>query len=141
MLWILFIMAAMVAVVVAIIVGGLVTPRDYVVTRTLRLHASAEAVWATIRDVDHTDWRDDLDDAHDDGHDDASARSEWSWDITPDGDGILVAMTERGRIGNPLVRFFAAHVTGHTKRIDGYLHALARRHGESAVTIVSATTT
>jgi len=137
MLWILFIMAAMVAVVVAIIVGGLVTPRDYVVTRTVRMHASAEAVWATIRDVDHTDWRDDTDDVYDD----ASARSEWSWDITPDGDGIRVAMTERGRISNPLVRFFAAHVTGHTKRIDGYLHALARRHGESAVTIVSATTT
>jgi uncharacterized membrane protein len=64
MYWILFVMAAIAAVVVAVIVGGLVTPRDHSVARAVVIPASAESVWATIRDFARYDeWRNELEGA------------------------------------------------------------------------------
>lgn len=64
MLWILFVMGMVAAVVIAIIVGGLATPRDHVVARTIALPASVDAVWATIRDFGrYGDWRHELESA------------------------------------------------------------------------------
>ena len=61
MYWILFIMAAIVAMVLALIVGGLVTPRDHVVARRIRLRDPRSAVWATIRDFGrYGEWRHEL---------------------------------------------------------------------------------
>ncbi len=64
MLWILFVMSIVAAVVIAIIVGGLATPRDHAVARTIVLSAPADAVWATIRDFSrYGDWRHELEGA------------------------------------------------------------------------------
>jgi uncharacterized membrane protein len=62
MYWILFVMSAIVAVVVALIVGGLATPRDHAVARAIALPVASETVWTTIRDLDRYDeWRHQLD--------------------------------------------------------------------------------
>ncbi len=64
MYWILFVMSAMVAVVLAILVGGLVTPRKHVASRTITLRATQDLVWATVHDVArYGDWRHELEDA------------------------------------------------------------------------------
>lgn len=61
MYWILFIMGAMVCTVIAVLVGGLATPRTHVVTRAIRLPVSADVVWSTIREIAHYhEWRHEL---------------------------------------------------------------------------------
>jgi len=58
MYWILFVMGTVVALVVAVLVGGLVTPRTHRATRVIALRASNEQVWALVRDVArYADWR------------------------------------------------------------------------------------
>ncbi len=64
MYWILFVMAAIVAVVLSVLVGGLVTPRAHVATRTIVLRAAPALVWATVRDVErYNEWRHEIEDA------------------------------------------------------------------------------
>lgn len=61
MYWILFIMSAIVAVILALIVGGLATPRHHAVARATTLPVGPEAVWNVIRDVArYAEWRHDL---------------------------------------------------------------------------------
>jgi uncharacterized membrane protein len=63
MYWILFVMGAVTAVVIALVVGGLATPRQHVVVRGTVLNAPAEAVWSRIRDIERlADWRSELED-------------------------------------------------------------------------------
>ncbi len=58
MYWILFVMGTVVALVVAVLVGGLVTPRAHTATRMVTLSASTYAVWAVVRDVSrYATWR------------------------------------------------------------------------------------
>ena len=58
MYWILFVMGTVVAVVVAVLVGGLVTPRGHSATRVLSLKASPEVVWTRVREVaQYAQWR------------------------------------------------------------------------------------
>jgi hypothetical protein len=58
MYWILFVMGTVVALVVAVLIGGLVTPRAHVASRMLTLTAAPEVVWALVRDVSrHAEWR------------------------------------------------------------------------------------
>jgi uncharacterized protein YndB with AHSA1/START domain len=55
----------------------------------------------------------------------------WTYEITPDGGGSIVTITERGEIGSPIFRFLARFVFGYTSTMDGYLRALGKKHGES----------
>lgn len=58
MFWILFVMGAMAAVVIALIVGGLTTPRAHLASRVVRLRAAPETVWGVVRDVaSYAAWR------------------------------------------------------------------------------------
>ncbi|MBL0173216.1 MAG: SRPBCC family protein [Gemmatimonadaceae bacterium] len=57
-------MSAMVAVVLALVVGGLATPRHHTVSRSMTLPVASEVVWAAIRDVArYGEWRQELEDA------------------------------------------------------------------------------
>ncbi len=59
MYWILFVMGTVVALVVAVLVGGLVTPRAHSASRVVALNASPHVVWALVRDVArYAEWRD-----------------------------------------------------------------------------------
>jgi hypothetical protein len=171
MYWILFVMGAIAAVVVALIVGGLVTPRDHAVARAIVVPAAPATVWHTIRDIGrYAEWRDELEDAavvdtdqpqprwretstrgsvtfgvtqDDPPHrlvaqildDDLPFTGAWTWEVTADGDGCRITITERGSVGNPVFRFVAAHFLGHTRSLDAYLRALARRHGVPNIVI------
>lgn len=174
MLWILFVMGTIVAIVLAIIVGGLATPREHTVARSIVLPVSMDRVWQTIHDVgNYNAWRHELEDAEivdtnqpqlrwretstrgsvtfgvtaDEPPQRFAARildedlpfsGEWTWRLDTDGSTTRVSITERGAVGNPLFRFFAAHVMGYTKSLDGYLSALAAHLGSPNVTITDA---
>jgi len=58
MYWILFLMGGAVSLVVAVLVGGAMTPRAHAVARTVVLRARPESVWTLVRTVgSYADWR------------------------------------------------------------------------------------
>lgn len=70
MYWILFVMGAVAAVVIALLVGGLTTPRAHAVVRSASINAAASVVWTHVRDVArHAEWREALEEVtiEDDG--------------------------------------------------------------------------
>ena len=56
---------------------------------------------------------------------------EWEYEITPEGTGTRVSITERGEVYNPVFRFVSRFVMGHTTTIDAYLRALGKKFGET----------
>jgi uncharacterized protein YndB with AHSA1/START domain len=56
---------------------------------------------------------------------------EWEYEITPEGTGSRIVITERGEVYNPLFRFVSRFIMGHTATIDAYLRALASKFGET----------
>jgi hypothetical protein len=55
----------------------------------------------------------------------------WTYEVVPTGAGATVTITERGEVGNPMMRFLSRFVFGQTSTIDAYLEALGRKHGET----------
>jgi uncharacterized protein YndB with AHSA1/START domain len=53
----------------------------------------------------------------------------WTWEISPEGSGSRLTITERGEIYNPLFRFMARFVFGYTSTMESCLAALATRLG------------
>lgn len=54
-------MGSVVAVVVALLVGGMVTPRHHRVARSIVVNADPDTVWRAVRDVaQYATWRDDI---------------------------------------------------------------------------------
>jgi hypothetical protein len=51
----------------------------------------------------------------------------WTYELTPDGSGTKVKITERGEVYNPIFRFVARFIIGHTSTIETFLAALHRR--------------
>jgi hypothetical protein len=50
----------------------------------------------------------------------------WNIELTPRGSGTLVAIEERGSVGDPIFRFFAALVIGHHATMNAWLADLQR---------------
>jgi uncharacterized protein YndB with AHSA1/START domain len=48
----------------------------------------------------------------------------WTYEITPEGEGSIVTITEQGEIYNPLFRFISKFILGHGATIERYLQAL-----------------
>ena len=53
----------------------------------------------------------------------------WTYELAPSGNGTKLTITERGEVYNPIFRFMARFVFGHTATLDNYLKALGRRLG------------
>lgn len=51
----------------------------------------------------------------------------WVYELTPDGAGTRITITEHGEVYNPIFRFVSRFVIGHTATIDEYLAALQKR--------------
>jgi hypothetical protein len=142
MYWILFIMAAMVAVVVAAIAGGLVLPADHKVLATRTLSAPNEQVIALAADVDRwPEFSADFDarpltlvERSADTvtvalvDDSAALAARWTVVATSDGATTRVRVTQQGRIGNPIVRL-ATHLRGPARLANAIADGLARASG------------
>ena len=61
----------------------------------------------------------------------------WTYELTPDGGGTRVSVSETGWIGNPVFRFMSRFLFGYYGSLDKYLHALAKRFGETVEPIHS----
>ena len=50
----------------------------------------------------------------------------WTYDLSPEGGGTRLVITENGEVYNPLFRFMSRFVFGHTATIDRFLDDLGR---------------
>jgi len=142
MYWILVIMAAIAASLIALVVGGLVTPADYSAVRRIRLQRDAHDVRALLSDLSaYEQWapspstieRRNAGDAQTIVlhviDDDTKSERRWEWRIEPDVAQSVITLTESGRVGNPVIRFFAA-LRGHGGGAERTLRALAEHYDE-----------
>ena len=147
MYWILAIMAAIAASLIALVVGGLVTPAEYRVVRRMRLPRDADDIRALLTDLSaYEQWapspctiqRQDAGDAQtivvQVTNDDTKVQLHWEWRIEGDVAHSVITLTESGRVGNPVVRFFAA-LRGHGAGAECTLRALAEHVDEFGVSI------
>ena len=147
MYWILVIMAVIAASLIALVVGGLVTPAEYRVVRRMRLPRGADDVRALLTDLSaYEQWapspctiqRQDAGDAQtivvQVTNDDTKVQLHWEWRIEGDVAHSVITLTESGRVGNPVVRFFAA-LRGHGAGAERTLRALAEHVDEFGVSI------
>jgi len=145
--WILVIMAAIAASLIALVVGGLVTPADYRTVRRMRLQRDAHDIRALLTDLAaYEQWspspstiqRQDTGDAQaivlQVTDDDTKSVRQWEWRIDPDVAASIITLTESGRVGNPVIRFFAA-LRGHGSGAERTLRALAEHYDEIGIAI------
>lgn len=59
---------------------------------------------------------------------------EWEYEVSTDGAGSRLTITERGEVYNPVYRFVSRFVMGHTATIDAYLRNLRAKLGEPGTT-------
>lgn len=60
----------------------------------------------------------------------------WEYEITPDGTGSRVRITEHGEVYNPVFRFASRFIMGHTATARAYLKALGARFGAAVAPAV-----
>lgn len=151
--WILVVMAGLAATAIAILVGGLVTPAEYTVHRTITLAASPARVLEALREVESWPvWTERAlnvgirEDAAGGNELDRSAvsgrlrlevtgdenRCDGAFDfvVRLDGTGSMVECTEAGRIRDPLRRFLRTHVIGLAGNANAALRCLAEQLDE-----------
>jgi uncharacterized protein YndB with AHSA1/START domain len=60
----------------------------------------------------------------------------WRWELQPTEGGVHLRITEEGEVYNPIFRFVARYVMGHSATLEAYMADLAaevaRRHGTPA---------
>lgn len=147
MYWILVIMAAIAASLIALVVGGLVTPADYVAVRRIRLQRDAHDVRALLNDLSaYEQWAPSPStlERQDAGNpqaivlrvtdDDTKSQRRWEWHIDSDVAHSVITLTESGRVGNPVIRFFAA-LRGHGGGAERTLRALAEHYDEVGIAV------
>lgn len=56
---------------------------------------------------------------------------QWTYELTDEGGGTRLKITEDGEVSNVIFRFLSRYVFGHTSTMDAYLTALAKKFGET----------
>lgn len=147
MYWILLVMAAIAASVIAVLVGGLVTPKTRMVTREVVLSATPDAIWPIVSDVQAaTTWCDGLPTMEvEQSHapqtmtirlldDSGDAFGTWLVALARIEGGSKLVVAETVTIGNPAVRFVRQFV-GSTARVDRWLVGVAEQLNEFGVSV------
>lgn len=142
MKWVWIVLGALVGVIAVVMVIGAMQPVKHVATRRARLRASPEAVWKVMSPgTSHTHFK--QDDVNYDVLESAPPTrlitriadklpygGMWTYDLTPDGSGSALRITENGEVYNPIFRFVSRFVMGHTATIDASLRDLGKKLGE-----------
>ena len=55
----------------------------------------------------------------------------WTFEITPEGVGATLRITEHGWVSNPIFRFVSRFVLGYTSNLEIYLKSLGRKFGQT----------
>ncbi len=61
----------------------------------------------------------------------------WTFELSPEGEGTRLTITERGEIYNPVFRALARFVFGYTSTMETYLTDLGARFGQADVLVTS----
>lgn len=141
MRWIIWIGAALAALLVIVAIVGWMLPATHEATRTATVARPIDRVYADIANVDgYASWLD--------GVEPVTVRIEeasppsrfvtriapgqpfggtWTFTLAPDGAGTRVTIVEHGEVYNPIFRFMSRFVFGHTASMDAFLDSLAKR--------------
>jgi uncharacterized protein YndB with AHSA1/START domain len=158
MKWLVLSIGAIALPVLVMVVWGVLLPQDHVAVRKARYARPPDALWAALRDLEALpSWRRDLHTIQvhsptrwtENGEltlelaeqvppsrlvtrilPGAPFGGTWTYELTPDGAGTLLTLTERGEVYNPLFRFLSRFVFGHTATLERYLKQLGARFGE-----------
>ena len=142
--WILLVMAAIVAVVLAMLVGGAMSPRERVATRALSTPCPAADLFALVRAADGPPrWCADLPGmrvVHESPPtsvhfalitDDGAPMGTWTVHVTETTRGSTATIVETVAVPNLLVRFLRS-IGGNGARPERFLWAVARELGVPA---------
>lgn len=145
--WILLVMAAIVAVVGAVVLGGLVSPRTRLAAREVRLRAQPDAVWQLVKSVEQTPaWCPDVPNMtvleesapqllrlqlRDDN---GEPTGEWTFVCSARNGGTQLSLAEVIGLRNPIQRFLRSFGSG-TARVDSFLQALSTQVGEPDIVV------
>jgi uncharacterized protein YndB with AHSA1/START domain len=139
---ILIVAAALAALVLVVAAIGWLLPRDHVAARSATFRAEPAAIFAQIASLE-IGARDDVPIAiveqrppdrlvtriADPG---LPFGGTWTFELTPEGGGTRLTITERGYVSNPIFRVISRFVLGHEATMASYLRELAARLGEAA---------
>jgi hypothetical protein len=139
---ILIVAAAFAALVLVVAAIGWLLPRDHVAARAATFRARPEAIFAQIASLE-IGARDDVPIAIVEQHPphrlvtriadpNLPFGGTWTFEITPDGGGTRLTITERGYVSNPIFRVVSRFIMGHHATMAAYLRELAVRLGEAA---------
>lgn len=164
MIWILYIVGGLVALVAVVALVGLMLPQNHIVSRTIRLKQSPDAVWKTITDyANMPQWRSELKKIERmpdvNGHEvwkEYNSAGEmpletiestpprklvrkigaglpfgggWTYELTPDGSGTQLKITENGEVYNPIFRVVGKFMDPAAS-MTTFLTGLATHFGE-----------
>lgn len=59
----------------------------------------------------------------------------WTYELTPDGTGTRLTITEHGEVYNPIFRFVSRFFMGYTGTMRGVLESLGTKHGETVTPV------
>lgn len=148
--WILVIMGAIVAIVLALIVGGLAAARTRLVAREIQLRAPLDAVWPLVKAAEQTpSWCPELPNMTMTSEtpprlvqlqlldDSGDPFGEWTVTLSTRAGGTQLSIAETSEVRNPITRFIGSFSSFgfDTQRVDGFLLALAGQLGEADIVV------
>jgi hypothetical protein len=139
--WILLVMATVAAIVLSMIIGGLLAPRERVATKSLVCEALPERVYALLREADGPPrWCASLptmrlqNEAPPDRatfalfDDDGRDLGTWHITVRRDGDHTVATIREQVAVPNPILRFLRSF-GGNGARAQAFLESVAGELG------------
>lgn len=139
--WILLVMATVAAVVLSMLIGGLLAPRERVATKSLMCDAQPERVYALLREADGPPrWCASLPTMRVQSEapphratfalfdDDGGDLGTWHLTVQRDGDHTVATIREQVAVPNPILRFLRSF-GGNGARAHAFLEAVAGELG------------
>ena len=141
MKWILWTLIVLVAIVVVVAIIGWMLPQDHEASRSARFNQPRERLFAAVQQqVEEEQKTGDVPMEVADNQPPGRLvmritpgqpfGGTWTFDLSPDGEGTRLTITERGEVYNPIFRFMSRFVFGYTATMDAFLQNLRRRVGD-----------
>ncbi len=143
MKWIWIVLGTLAAIVAIVVIIGALLPVKHVASRRARLNQPPERVWKAMSPgTSQAQFR--QEDVNYEVTESVPNRKlvtriadknlpyggSWTYEITPDGGGSILRITENGEVYNIVFRFVSRFIMGHTATIDAGLKELGKTLGE-----------
>lgn len=143
MKWIWIVLGTLAAIVALVVIIGALLPVKHVASRRARFNKPPEQVWSAMSTgTSQAQFK--QDDVNYEVTELVPNRKlvtriadrnlpyggSWVYEITPDGGGSVLRITENGEVYNIIFRFVSRFIMGHTATIDAGLRDLGKKLGE-----------